>query len=175
MLAVDVADLAADESEPFQGERGESDLHGPRVVETGVRLEVDVETLGEWLQPLDTLGAFKEGGRPGDQQIEAGKSPGIDLIDELPERVQALITNVASHALDGFHLIQDDEHADVARVPENRENSLEEVQSAEVVDISFHAGKALGLGSHVRLTGQPGEYSLRDIGPFIDLGLPISS
>src|SRR5437868_1954871 len=53
MLAVDVSNLAANESKPFQGERGESDLHRPRVVEPEVRLEVDVETLGERLQPLD--------------------------------------------------------------------------------------------------------------------------
>src|SRR6516162_8762211 len=148
MLAVDVSDLAADESEPFQGERGESDLHGPRVVESGVRLKVDVEPLGERLQALDTLGAFKEGDRPSHQEIEAGESPRIDFIDELPECVKALITNVASNALDRFNLIQDDEHADAARVPENRENPLEEIQSAEVVDIAFHAGEPLGLGGH---------------------------
>ena len=39
MPAVDVSDLGAHESEPFQRERGKSDLHGPRVVETGVGLE----------------------------------------------------------------------------------------------------------------------------------------
>ena len=61
-----------------------------------------MEALGERLQPLDTLRSLKERGRPGDQQIETGESPGIDLIDELPERVEALITNVASHALDRF-------------------------------------------------------------------------
>ncbi len=79
MLSVDVSDPAADESEPFQGERGESDLHSPWVVEPGVRLEVDVETLSERLQPLNTLGSFKERASSGDQQIETGESPGVDL------------------------------------------------------------------------------------------------
>ena len=165
MLTVDVADLAADESEPFQGERGEPDLHGPRVVESGVRLEVDVETLGERLQPLDTLRAFKERGCPGDQQVEAGESPGVDLVDELPEGVQALVADVAPDALDRFDLIQDDEHPDVARVAENREDSLEEVQGTEVVDVPFHAGESLGLRGHVGLTRQPGENSFRDVVP----------
>ena len=89
--------------------------------------------------------------------------------------IEALVSNVTAHALDGFHLIQDDEHADAARVPENRENSLEEVQSTEVVDIAFYTGKTFGLGSHVRLACQPGEYSLCDFGAFINLGLPIAS
>ena len=66
--------------------------------------------------------------------------------------LRLFVANVASDALDGFDLIQDDEHADVARVPEDREKSLEEVQCTEVVDIPFHAGEALGLGSHVGLT-----------------------
>ncbi len=152
MLAVDVADLAADESEPFQGERRESDLHGPRVIETGVGLEVDLEALGERLQSLDALRAFKEGSGPGDQQIEAGEAPGIDLVDELAERVEALVANVAANALDCFDLIQDEEHPHVARVPENREKSLEKVQGTEVVNVSFDPGESLGFRCHVGLT-----------------------
>ena len=60
-------------TEPLQGERRQPDLDGPRVVEPGVRLEVDVQPLGQRLQPLDALRAVKEGRCAGDR---AGTGPG---------------------------------------------------------------------------------------------------
>jgi hypothetical protein len=152
VLAVDIADLAADELEPLEGERGEPDLHGPRVIEAEVHLEVDVEPLGQRLESRDTLGTFEERGGPGDQQVKTGKSTGIDLVDELPKCVEALIADVAPNALDRLDLIQDDEHPCVARVPENREDPLEEIQRTEVVEVPLHTGVSLGRRSHVRLT-----------------------
>ena len=86
MLAVDVSDLGANKTEPLQSKRRQSDLHGPRVVEPRVGLKVYKQTLGERLQSLNTLRTFKERGRTGDQEIETGKPPSVDLVDELSKR-----------------------------------------------------------------------------------------
>ena len=63
-MVEDVADFGANQAESLEVERGKPDLHGPRVVEAGLRLEIDVEPLGQGLQPLNALGAIIEGRSP---------------------------------------------------------------------------------------------------------------
>ena len=47
VLLEDVADLAADLAEPFEVKARQSDLHGPWVIEAGLGLEIDVQSLSQ--------------------------------------------------------------------------------------------------------------------------------
>ncbi len=80
-------------------EGGQADLHGPQVVEAGVAAEVDVQPLGQRLEPPDALRAVVEGRRAGDDQVEPGEPPGVDLVDELSQRIEPLLADVAADAL----------------------------------------------------------------------------
>ena len=63
VLLENVADLAADLAEPIEVEARQADLDCPGVVEAGVGLKIDVQPLGQGLQPLGALRAVEEGRR----------------------------------------------------------------------------------------------------------------
>ena len=72
------------------------------------------------------------------EQVQAGESPAVDLIDQLPQGVQALVPHVAADSLDGLHLVENDQQAGAASVAEDRQQTLEEVKRPEMVDLSLY-------------------------------------
>src|SRR5689334_11682283 len=106
MLYEDVADFPADQAQPIQVESWETHLYGARIVETDLWLKIDIQTLGQRLEPLDTLGTFKEGWRTSDQHVQSRESTRVNLIKKLPQRVEALVTDITADPLNRFHLIQ---------------------------------------------------------------------
>ena len=111
VAGVEVADRAADLDQSVVGEARQADLDGARAVEPRVGLEVDVQPLGERLQPLHPLRAVEERRRAGDEQVQAGEPAPIDLVDQLPQGVEALVPHVAADPLEGFHLVEDHQQA----------------------------------------------------------------
>ena len=133
-----------------------------------------MQPLGQRLEPMDALGPVEEGRGPGDDKVETGESAGVDLVDELPERVETLIPDVAPDPLDGLDLVEHDQHPHVTGVSEDRQDALEEVERTEVVDVALHPGIPLGLRGHVRLSREPGEDPLSNRVLAVDLGPAIS-
>ena len=84
----------AEPGELRQVEAGQPELDRAGVVEPGVGAEVGGKPLGERRQPRDALRPVVERGRAGDQQVQAGEPAGVDLVDELAQRVQALVADV---------------------------------------------------------------------------------
>ena len=105
MLRIDVPDIPAYELEAFQIERRESDLDCPGVVEAWIGGEVHLEPLCQRCQTLNALGSVVEGGCSRDKQVEARESTGVDLVDQLAEGIEALLTHVAADALQRLHLV----------------------------------------------------------------------
>ena len=68
---------------------------------------------------MRALGAVKEGWRPGDQQIQTGKSSRVNFINELSQSVQTLIANVTANSLDGLDLIENNQQTGVAGISEH--------------------------------------------------------
>ena len=89
-------------------ERWQPKLDGTRVVEAGVGLEVHMEPLGQWLQPLDTLRPVEEGRRPGGEQEELREPASVDVVDQLAQGVQPLLPHVATDSLKRFDLVEDE-------------------------------------------------------------------
>ena len=76
----------------------------------------------------------------------------VYLVDHLPEGVQALISNIAPHWLDGFHFIKNNEQTWVSGITQDGQHTLQETHRAEVIDLSFDSSSALdGGGGYVRL------------------------
>ena len=105
-LDIQVAYLGAKRHQRFSSEAGQPDLHRPRVVEATVGGEVGMQPLSERRQPAEPGWTFEERRRPGDHQIETRKAPRINLVDQLPQRVEPLIADVATHSLQRFHLVE---------------------------------------------------------------------
>ena len=88
VLEINVTDPLAHLDEGGSGEGGEAYLDRSRVVEPGVGVEIDMEALGQGREAGDSLGAFEEGGRSGDEEVEAGEATPVDLVDQLPQGVE---------------------------------------------------------------------------------------
>src|SRR5262245_64706080 len=110
VLGVDIPDLRADQSQPREVKRGESDLNGPGIIDSGLRLKVDVEPLGQRFEPLYPLRTVKERRGPGDDEVETWKPARVYLVDQLPQGIQALVPHIASHPLDGLDLVEHQKH-----------------------------------------------------------------
>ena len=104
-----------------------------------------MQPLRQRLQPLDALWTFKKCGCPRDHQVQARKSTGIDLVDELAQRVEALVTDVAPNPLNRLDLVEDDEHPDVPRIAQDRQNSLQEIERTEVINVPFQTRRIAWL------------------------------
>ena len=85
----------------------------------------------------------------------------MDLVDQLSQRIEVLVSHIASHPLNCFHLVEHHEQALVAGVAENREHSLKEAKRAEVIDVALDAGRSLDAGSDVRLAREPCQKPVR--------------
>ena len=83
-------------------------------------------------EPLHALGAVVERGRTRDDQHEAGEATGVDVVDELAQRVEGLVAGVRAYPLQGFHLVEDEQQAGVAAVAQHGEQGLQEAHRGEV-------------------------------------------
>ncbi len=141
-------------------ETGQPELHRPRVVEARVGGEVGGQPLGERRQPLHALLAVEEGRGAGDDQEQAGEAAGVDLVDELPQRVERLVAGVGAHPLQGLDLVEDQEQPGVPAVAQDGEQPLQEAQRAEVVEVAAHPGvRRADGGDRLWLAAEPGEDS----------------
>jgi hypothetical protein len=85
------------------------------------------------------LRAVEECRRARDHQVEPGIPSGVDLVDPLPESVQALLAGVGAHALQRFHLVQHHHQAGEAAVAQDGEQAHQEVGGAEVIQVPLDA------------------------------------
>jgi hypothetical protein len=69
MLDVNVTNPDAEFDKPVVVEPDKAKLHGAGVVETGFGFEIGRHSLGERSETLHPLGAVKESGSPGDEEI----------------------------------------------------------------------------------------------------------
>ena len=141
-------------------EAGQPDLHRPRVVEARVGAEVGREPLGQRRQPLHPLRPVEERRRAGDEQVQTRETAGVDLVDELAQRVEGLVADVAAHPLQRLDLVEHEQQARVAGVAQHGEQPLEEAQRPEVVEVAPDAGRALGGRGHLRLAAHPGDQAI---------------
>ena len=108
---------------------GQPDLDGARVVEARVGGEVGGQPLGERREPLHALRAVEERRRAGDDQVQAGEAAGVDLVDELPQRVERLVAGVGADPLQGLDLVEHQQQAGVAAVAQHGEQALQEARA----------------------------------------------
>ncbi len=90
---IEVADPPADLDHAVRS-NGCRPICTARVVELGARVEL-VQALRQRGRALDALGAVEEGRGAGDQHVEAGVAPAVQVVDELAQRVEALLAAVA--------------------------------------------------------------------------------
>src|SRR5438093_7602378 len=119
-----------------------------------------MQTLGQRLEPLDTLGAFKEGRCTGNQNVQSRESARVNLINKLSQRVEALVADITADPLNRFNLIQDEQEASLTCIAEDSEDALQKIQSTKVVKVSLDAGIPFGMCCHIRLPSQPGNNAL---------------
>lgn len=175
MRLEDVTHFASDHTQPIQVEGREPDLDRAGIVEARVGLEVDVEALREWFQSLDALGSLEESRRARDQQVQAGKPTRIDFVDQLPKGVEALVAHVATGPLDRLDLIQHEQQTGLTRITQDRQDPLEEIERAEMVDVALDACEPFRAGGDVRLPGEPSKDTVGRGVVRLGIGLPIFS
>ena len=89
-------------------ERWQPKLDRTWIVKPCVRLEIHMQPLSQGLQPLDALRTIKERGRPRDEQVEIGEPPSVDVVDQLPQGIQALLSHVTTNPLERLDLVEDE-------------------------------------------------------------------
>ena len=104
-----------------------------RIVEPRVGREIGREPLCQRWQPRDAARAVVERRRPGDHQEQSRVTAGVDLVNELPERVERLIPHITAHALQRLDLIEHQQQAGMTGVPQHHEQALQETHRAEMV------------------------------------------
>ena len=161
LLGIQVAHPHPEFKQAVGAEAGQPDLHRAWVVEAGIAGEIGGQSLRQRGKPLHPGRPVEERRSAGNHQYQAGESPRVHLIDELPQRVQRLVAHIAAHPLQRLHLVEDHYQPGVARIAQHHQQSLEESQRAEVVQGAFDARLALHPGTHVGLSSQPREQSLR--------------
>jgi hypothetical protein len=113
------------------------------IVEVPIGAEVHMQPLRQRCEALHALRAVEERGRAGDDQVEPRIASGVDLVDPLPQRVQALLAGVGAHALQRFHLVQHHHQAGEAAVAQDGQQADEKVGGAEVIQVTLDARRTL--------------------------------
>src|SRR5262249_21753804 len=134
---VEIANSHADLDHALDVERLEPDLRRARVEELGVAGEVGGEALREWGQPLDAVRAIEELRRACDQHVETRVAPAVEIVDELAQRVQALLAVIAAHALDRLDLVQDEQEALAPGLAQDLEQPAQEARGRVGVKITL--------------------------------------
>ena len=96
-----------------------------------------MQPLSQGFQPSYALRPLEEGRGAGDHQVKAREASRVYFVDHLPEGVQALISNIASHALDGFHFIKNNKQTRVSGITQDGQHALQETHCSKVIDISL--------------------------------------
>src|SRR5690606_16848580 len=104
-LRVQIAYGAAELDQLVPIESGKANLYRSDRVEARIRVEVDRQPLGERCEPLHALLTLEERRCSCDHQVETGQTAFIDLVDQLPQRVQTPVARVAPHALERLDLV----------------------------------------------------------------------
>ncbi len=91
----------------------------------------------------------------------------------MAEGIEALVADIASHPLNRFHLVQDDQQTRVATITEHSQQPLEEAQRPEVVDVTLHLREPLRRRRDIGLAGQPRHDAVRNRRVVGQLGLSI--
>ena len=97
---------------------------------------------------MHALLAVEEGRGAGDDEEQAREPPRVDLVEQLTQGVEALLPDVAAHALQRLDLVQHDEQPGMSAVPQHRQQALEEAERTEVVEVSADTGGTPGGGGH---------------------------
>ena len=92
-------------------------LHGTGIVEASLRLEIDVQSLGQRFKTLHPLWAVKEGWSPRDEQIQIWKTPTVDIVDQLPKGIESLLSHVRPHTLQSLNFVENKDQSRVAANP----------------------------------------------------------
>jgi len=118
-VGIDLPHLASDFEQRVVAEGRQTHLHRPWVVEARVSTEIDMQSLRQWCEALNTLRAFIESLGAGDQEVQARKAAGVDLVDPLAQRVQAPLAGIGTHTLQGLDFIQDQQQTAIPRVAQH--------------------------------------------------------
>ena len=170
---VEVTYLDAHLHQPGVVEGGQPKLDRTGIVEAGVRLEIHMQPLSQRLQPLDALRPVEEGRGSRDEQVEVREPPSVDVVDQLPQGVQALLSHVAPDPLERLDLVEDEHQSREARVLEDQQQPPQEAQGGEVVHVPLDPGDPLDRCGDVRLTGEPTGQALGDGVVVLPLGRPV--
>ena len=87
---------------------------------TGVVRKLRVQPLRERDGALDALRAVEELRRTGDQHVEPGVATGDQIVDQLPQGVEALLAAVGPHTLNRLDLVEHEDKTLAARLPQHR-------------------------------------------------------
>lgn len=112
-------------------------------------------------EPLHPLLPIKEGWRACHDYIEPREAATVDLIEQLPQRVERLLSYIGTHPLQGLHLVEHDDEAGIVGVAQHRQQALEESEGTEVVEVAPHSGGPLNRGCDMRLPAEPSEQAPR--------------
>src|SRR3954471_23867704 len=102
-----------------------------------------MQALSQGFKPLNALGTIEEHGSPRGEQVEVGEPAPVDVIDQLPEGVQSLLSDIATDPLERLDLVQDQYEPREPGVLEDQEQSPQEAQGGEVVNVTPDPGHPL--------------------------------
>ena len=74
-------------------------------------------------------GPSKNAGVPVMTQVQPGEAAGVDLVDELPQRVQRLVADVAADPLQRLDLVEHEQQSRVAGVAQHGQQALQEASA----------------------------------------------
>src|ERR1035438_4627383 len=81
----------------------EPHLRSARIIPTIVACEVDMKAAREWWQAAYALRAVKERRGSGDEQIQSREALRVHFVNELAQRIEALLAHIPADALDGLN------------------------------------------------------------------------
>lgn len=116
-----------------------------------------VARLGQRWQPLDTLLTVVEGRCASDDEKQSWEASGVDLVEELSQRVESLFPYVATDPLECLGLVEYKQQPGVPAVAQHGEQSLEELERGEMVEVSAHPGRPTSGRGHRLLSADPGD------------------
>jgi hypothetical protein len=80
-----------------------------------------------------------------DEQVEARKAAFVDIVDELAERIEALVPGVTAHALHGLYFVEYHVEPGVTDVAQHGQQPGQEGQGGVVVEIALAIRRPLDL------------------------------
>src|SRR5262245_54275359 len=175
MRRIKVADLGSDQLQLVQVKARQTNLHGTGIIKPRIGGKLDMQPLHQWWQSWRTLWTVEERGRPSDQQVQPRKASSVDLIDELTQGIEGLLTHVTAHPLQGFDFVQHQHQPWVTGIPQNRQHALQEAQRPKMVDLTLDPRMALDTGRDVRRAREPGNQAVGDLLSITCESLSVSS